>query len=229
MKTKSMNTCLQPTFWMKVALGLLSFAMVACGQGEGYRAARSSANTAGVVGAAGGVSGSCSAVAGTVGRIFDDAEMASAGSFEERVKGLISGDYDPQYIGSISGAHAATATCVLFTGTLKLDSAGQVVPSASSLSIQIHDSYMAKLGSDGKPFGAYPIGFAQAQSSRVLADGSLEVVFSDNVGSLTLRGVVVQNQFVGKIYYANNTHFNQQAPASGPLGAFAIDKTSFLK
>lgn len=215
--------------WLKAAVLLMSFAMVACGQGEGHRAARSSVNATGVVGTAGGGSGSCSAVAGTVGRIFDDAEMASTASFEDRVKGLISGDYDPQYVGSISGVHAATSTCVLFTGTLKLDSSGQIVPSASSLAIEIHDSYMAKLGPDGKPFGAYPIGFAQAQSGRVLTDGSLEVVFSDNVGSLTLRGAVVQNQFVGKIYFANNTHFNQQAPASGPLGAFAINKSSLLK
>lgn len=209
--------------------GLVALSTVACANSNGeVRIARSSALAAnGTQSTSPGAA--CGSAAGVVGRVFDDASMSSYGSFETRVKSLISADYDPQYIGTVVGVNGPSATCVTLEGGVKFDSSGQLVLDQTTLRMKVYDSLTGTLDTSGQPAGAYPIEFAAASEGRKESSGSFYAVFSDKLGSVTLRGQISNAQITGTIEYANLQSYNGGVGASGVLGKFAINASSFLK
>lgn len=171
----------------------------------------------------------CGAAAGAVGRVFDDSSSSSSTSFEERVRGLISADYDPSSIGSISSTNAPSATCVTLQGTLRFDSAGNLAAGESNLALAVYDSNSTQLDVSGKVAGPFPINFKSAKIGNLNRDQAFTVTFEDPLGTLVMSGSIVQGQARGIIQYANLQSFNGGAGAQGLLGAFAINTSSLLK
>jgi hypothetical protein len=221
----------------------MALALAACaGNGNDVKFARSSiagtgTSSAGIVTTA---VASCGSSAGTVGRIYDDGNLAQSTlsgdtlaptvSFEDRVRALVSVNYDPNSIGTISSGNAPATTCVTLQGQLQFDAAGDVVAEQSHLNIKIFDSYVNSLDMNGNKAGAYPADFAKAASGTRNSDGTFTVTFTDTLGDVILSGRIDQAHVSGSVRFRNLANVVQGAPNQvGVLGAFLINASSFIK
>lgn len=175
------------------------------------------------------ISASCASPAGVIGRVFDDASLSSSGAFEDRIKALVSANYDPSNIGTVSGANAASTTCVTLQGQLHFDSSGSLDPAQSNLQIQIFDSYATKLATNGQEAGPYPVNFVSGKEGTMSNDGTFSVTFADSLGDVVLSGQVQQGQVRGTVSFSNFVNYRGGAGQAGTLGVFLINTSSFIK
>lgn len=225
-----MNTSAKMNQILKLAFALaVALSTVACGSANNDERLARASNGVTPFGQNTTRAGACASPAGAVGRVFDDAALAQYGSFEARVKALISANYNPEYIGSVVGVNAASPTCVTLEGSLQFGSNGQIIADKASLRMKVYDSLADTPDTTGQPAGAYPIEFATAQSGQIESDGKFTVVFGDALGTLTITGRIVQSQVQGEIAFVNIKSFNGGSGASGPLGSFAINAASFIR
>lgn len=193
--------------------------LAACSKGASERSARA---TDGNLGATGNTS-TCSSAAQAVGRVYDGG-VASGGTFEQRVKGLLSATVDPQYFGTISGDGNDPSTGVTIEGRLRYDGAGNVLMNQTNLKLVVTDSFVGQKDSTGAVIPAYPMNFAAASSGTVnVAAKTFTIVFKDSYGEITLNGSFNTSMVTGTISFANSTTvLAGGTPASGTLGAFQI-------
>lgn len=199
-----------------MAMGFLA----ACSSGVDMRSARSSEVTAN--GITGGAT-SCGSSTQAVGRVYDDGSSSASGTFEARVKGLLSATVDPQYFGTISGDPSNAQTGVTIEGQLRYDSAGNVTLSQTTLKLSVLDSFVGQTDTTGTTISAYPINFSAASSGTVnLATKTFTVLFKDNYGEITLTGTIGGSTTTGTVSYKNYVSYNGGTVSSGTLGAFQI-------
>lgn len=158
----------------------------------------------------------------TYGAIYD---ANSSYDFETRVKNLLSATVSPTEVGSISPL-ANASTGVRFQGAIKLDSSGNVISSASKLSVKVWDSYTSTQG-------AQPITIeinTAAGGAFNKSTGVGYVVFKDNYGEIRLDGTFTNQYFQGQVSFKNSVTVVQNGqPAQGNLGQFYIATCGILQ
>jgi hypothetical protein len=219
-----MFSTVQKTVMILFALASLA----ACSSAKNMSAARN-ASDVGAVGNQTSVNGvSCK---GNSGRIYDGGTAGASGTFEQRIKGLVSATVDPSYFGSIDGSMNSTQTCVAFEGRLNTDASGNVNVSQSNLKITVYDSYVGTADVDGGTIEPYVIQFSAASSGQVNASGkTFSIQFKDEYGEINLSGSFAQATTTGTMNFKNYKSFdNASSPASALLGAFSIPTASFVR
>lgn len=177
---------------------------------------------------AGVVTGQCSGVnSNNVGTIYDN---QNSYNFENQVKGFLSATVLPSYIGTIS-AQSNASTGVRFSGLIKLDASGNVLPDQTQLKITIYDSvWLANQTSAN----LIEISFLKNKGSTIsgqfnLATGDGYLSVSDQYGEVRFEGKIDAQNFSGNVRYQNTTSVMGGAPASGTLGQFIIQRCGILQ
>lgn len=194
-------------------------------------------------------SNSCANQQAGLGTIFETSytvqvpqynNFATNGSFEQRVKNLLSATMDPSEVGQISALDndQSSRTGVRFQGTIKLDQNGNVIPAQTRLYIKIYDSFVASGQTDanGQPYQPIPISFENQAGQTVAGQinkqtGQGTIIFRDQYGEIRLDGQAgADGYFKGSVSFTNTTTVLQgQAPASGLLGQFYIATCAFIQ
>lgn len=151
----------------------------------------------------------------TYGAIYD---ANYSYDFETRVKNLLSATVNPSEVGSISSSPSAQ-TGVRFQGAIKLDTSGNVVTSASKISVKVWDSFASTQGL--QPI-TIEINTAVGGSFNK-STGVGYVVFKDSYGEIRLDGTISNQYFQGQVSFKNSVTVVPSAqPAQGNLGQFYI-------
>ncbi len=162
------------------------------------------------------------------GRIYSSASYQHA--FEEAVKGLLSTDIRPEYIGYVS-ATGENGSGVFFGGQVRLVNGsitsgfGGTIANDSHIIIQVRD-YIPNM-SNVPILPAIQLRAAQGQVSGNYA----QIVFYDGYGMVQLTGYIdIQRQlFTGIVKYDNYVLYDGSRPgAAGTLGDFSIPLCSFF-
>jgi hypothetical protein len=168
-----------------------------------------------------------SACGTSAGRIYDSPVVTgvAVGSFEQRVKSLVSASLDPSLFGSIDGSSSGT-NCVGLSGRLSYDpNSGTVNAAQSSLVITVNDSFVTTQSES-----PYEINFTAASTGTFSsADKSFTLQFQDDYGLVLLKGAVSGGLATGVVYFQNSKSYNNASPSSAltALGAFSIPASSF--
>jgi hypothetical protein len=160
----------------------------------------------------------------SIGTIYDQGsgQSLSGGTFENRVKGLLSVTVDPSEVGQISSA-PNDQTGVRFEGQIKLDSNGQINLAQSNILIVVYDSFTLQ-GMD-----PIDIRFTSAAAGQFNSNGSGYVVFRDEYGEVRFDGNLSGDYFSGQVSYVNNTNVTGGSAASGVLGQFYVARCGIFK
>lgn len=162
-----------------------------------------------------------------VGTIFDAGQAGAAGTFEARVKALLSASVNPAEVGTISSA-ANDVTGVRFKGIIKLDAAGNVQAAASNITIEVYDSITLS--------GQEPIRLEFSTSSGAQITGQFNtqtgdgtVTFSDGYGNIQFAGRIDAQNFSGTVRFQNTQNITGAANASGTLGQFTVARCGIIQ
>ncbi|MFZ3229449.1 MAG: hypothetical protein WA160_04540 [Pseudobdellovibrio sp.] len=220
---------------MKKVLLLVPFIfLAACNpKKDTSKAANVRANTFSPIG---GLSNSvCANGTSSVGAIYDSGTSSASGTFEDRVKALLSATVDPSEIGQISSS-PTDATGVRFKGMLKLDQSGNVVAASSSMSIKVYDSYVvnSQLDASGNKMSEITIDFSASKGTAItgqfnVTTGDGSVSFSDKYGVVRFVGRLDAQNFSGTVSFQNNVNVNGGAGASGTLGQFSVARCGIIQ
>lgn len=174
------------------------------------------------------VTGTAGSTAAAVGTIYDNS--MNSFSFEQNVKGLLSATINPYEVGSISPQGNAQ-TGVRFSGTVKLDSSGNVLGAQSAVTITVYDSIwqMNQTASN-----LIKIEFTAAKGATISGQfntqsGQGNLVLQDQYGTITFNGTLNAQNFSGTVSYQNAVSVLGSTPASGSLGQFFVQKCAFLQ
>lgn len=187
------------------------------------------ADAAGIVnGTAGVIANTCSQNQFPIGTIYDSGtaqvSLYNSGTYEDRVKGLLSATVNPQEVGQISSAQWET-TGVRFQGVIKLDQNGNVQLAQSKILIKVYDSFV--LQQNAQPI---PVSIEAASEGRFdMQTGTGYVVFKDQYGEIRLDGRFDAQNFSGQISYKNYVSFDNQTPSQGQLGQFLIARCGIIQ
>ena len=173
---------------------------------------------------------SCGQGVSPVGTIYDQGNtqtsLYTSGSFEERVKGLLSVTVNPEEVGQISSS-ATDTTGVRFQGAIKVDANGNVNLQQSSLLIKVYDSYVLQYPEQFQPI---EVSFATATSGQFnMQNGQGYILFRDQYGEVRFDGTMDAQYFSGTVSYKNYSHISGAAPAQGQLGQFYVARCGIFK
>ena len=175
---------------------------------------------------------SCVNGSSNIGTIYDQngGYSLTAGSFEDRVKALLSATINPSEIGTIS-AGASDATGVRFQGNIKIDTSGQVVLASTKIKILVYDSYVlnSQYASDGKKYEAVPLEFTSAAEGRFDNTGSGYVLFRDSYGEIRFDGQYDNQYFKGTVSFRNTQSVLGGTAAQGTLGQFYVARCGIIQ
>lgn len=165
-----------------------------------------------------------------IGTIYDQGNtqtsLYTSGSFEERVKGLLSVTVNPEEVGQISSA-ATDTTGVRFQGAIKVDANGNVNLQQSSMLIKVYDSYVLQYP---EQFQAIEVAFATATAGQFnMQNGQGYILFRDQYGEVRFDGTMDAQYFSGTVSYKNYSHISGSAPAQGQLGQFYVARCGIFK
>lgn len=137
------------------------------------------------------------------------------------VLALVSATISPQSFGNICKVN--------FSAVLQFDSAGNIVPSGSTVLIQIVDDWVGQV-LNGKTIAPYEIEFTNAASGVYnRASGAFQATFSDAYGSFILTGTVSGATATGSVYFQNTVAVDGYSPVGGQLGTFTIPTATLMK
>lgn len=164
-----------------------------------------------------------------IGTIYDSGSqqvsLYNSGSYEDRVKGLLSATVNPQEVGQISGGQW-DQTGVRFQGAIKLDTSGNVVGASSKMLIKVYDSYLLQ-SQTAMPI---PISIESAAEGNFNTQtGVGYVVFKDQYGEIRFDGRIDAQNFTGTVSYKNTVSFDNGQPAQGQLGQFLIARCAIIQ
>lgn len=142
--------------------------------------------------------------------------------FTSVVKALVSATVPTNWVGRIDPTSGVT-----FRGYVEVNSAGQVIPGNSSISITIRDEFTGQMdGSQQIP----PIYVNLPAVEGSAYNGQARIKFRDNYGEVTLVGQYVGNQFTGTVSYANSANADGGSPHSSDyMGNFRIETCGFFR
>lgn len=167
------------------------------------------------------------------GSIYDSGSSQSLytnGSFEDRVKALLSATVNPSEVGQISSS-PNDQTGVRFQGSIKIDSNGNVNLQQTKILIKVYDSYVLQSAQDGtNQYQPIPIEFTQAAEGHFNTQtGVGYVIFRDQYGDIRFDGNLSADFLSGTVSFSNNVNVNGGAGASGQLGQFIVARCGIIK
>ncbi len=215
MKTSKRN------FMMPMAMVILAVGFIACGKkksddSSSVSAGRDESRTQ---------STSLSVPAGAAGTLGTQAAVTAndAAKFQSVAQLLASAGVDPESIGSISNRDG-----VVLRGAVGIDKGnGQIITSNSVIEIDINDSNVGKKDVDGHEIPPIKI-VLQGVSGGVQSGNKVQLVFGDNLGTVTLTGHYDQTNFTGTLSFVNKSNtINGQH--EGTLGDFQVPVCGFFR
>ncbi len=205
---------------------LLAAAFTACQPKK--ESVRSAVNPPGVGILGGTTVPACTQVQSAIGAIYDSANASAYGTFDDRVKSLLSATMLAENIGTV-GTNSNEG--VRFTGTMFLDSAGNVVSSKSKLTISIYDSVWAANPTVEAPI---PIEFDPTKGSVLSGQfspttGQGYLLLKDQYGEIRFDGSYNSMTFTGQVTFKNSVNASGGAATSGTLGQFTINSCGIVQ
>ncbi len=157
----------------------------------------------------------------------------ATGSFEDRVKALLSASILPQNIGSISGQQSAS-TGMRFSGKIILDTNGNVLSSKSKITISVYDSiwlsdYAINTGARGIDLSFDPTRAGHSitgQFNQQTGVGTL--LLKDSYGEIRFEGKFDAQNFSGIVKFQNLVSV-VGAVTKGTVGDFSIPRCAITQ
>ena len=176
-----------------------------------------------------------------IGSIWDAGQTAAslyttAGTFEDRVKALLSATIASADVGQISGLEG-DSTGLRFEGVIKLDASGNVVGANSKMKISVYDSFVGKIDPNGVKGEPIVIEFI-AGKSQIIGQINTQtqqgfLSFSDSYGEVRFEGGFAGRPdaqfFSGIVKFQNSRNVNGGTPASGTLGQFKVARCGLIQ
>ncbi len=166
------------------------------------------------------------------GTVFDNTNMSY--DFANRVKALLSVNIKPEEIGLVSGAQA-DPTGVRFSGTVKLDSAGNVISDQSKVTISVYDSVWLNNRYTNPNEQEIKLEFDPKAGRGATISGQFDtssgtgiLILHDNYGEIRFNGQIDAQRMSGTVAFQNSTNVSGGAALSGTLGQFYIERCAFL-
>ena len=176
-----------------------------------------------------------------IGTIFDNGQQATitldtvSGTFEDRVKGLLSAVTAANEIGQISGL-PSDQTGVRFQGIIKIDAAGSVLAAQSKMLIKVYDSFVvnSQLDPNGQKYEPIaieitPTSGTQIQGKFNMQTGEGYASFRDSFGEIRFEGKLDAQTFSGVVHFQNTKNVNGGSAASGTLGQFYVARCGIIQ
>lgn len=172
-----------------------------------------------------------------IGSIWDGGTTAASlyttsGTFEDRVKALLSAAVASSDIGQISGLEG-DSTGVRFEGVIKLDPSGNVIGANSKMKISIFDSFVGQTDSNGVKGEPIKIDFITGKSQITgqinMQTGQGYFSLSDSYGEIRFDGRLDAQLFSGTVKFQNSKNVNGGSPASGTLGQFKVARCGLIQ
>lgn len=219
---------MKTSFFNKMMLGALvaiAFSMSACAKKDSGAVRVAGRTTGTAVTQNTSAATTCGNASMSWGKIFDP---YASPQFESQVKSFVSATLDPQSLGSISG-NINDKTGIDFSGVFKFDSAGNLIPSSSSLIIKIFDSYVGQVY-EGQTIVPYIVEFTNASDGVYnRTTRQLSVRFKDAYGEIVFTGQVNNQMVEGTVTYSNSVAVSGYQPAQGSLGSFRGYSCALIK
>lgn len=155
-----------------------------------------------------------------------------AGDYQAVVKALVAPQIDPQYLGCVDPQSGVLMQAFIDINT----STGAVIPSKSSLTLQIKDEFVGQADPNtGKPIP--PISMTLAGSSGTLTGNQLRMVFQDCAGEVVIQGTynnMSPSMFAGVVTFTNSKKSDCKTPLVGAgqpnvLGSFQVQTCGFMR
>ena len=167
---------------------------------------------------------------------FNWAATDKATDFYNILKYLISATENPSILGTVgvssyssaSQSSAVVSSGVVLRGNVSVDNG--VISSDSEVKIEIYDSLVGSLNSEGNYIE--PIEIKVAFKEGTMDSKNFRLVFSDQYGSISLNGVFDAGYATvsGALSFANTTNVDTTQPArSGTLGRFFINTCQLFR
>ncbi|MGZ3690695.1 MAG: hypothetical protein ACXVAX_04290 [Pseudobdellovibrio sp.] len=215
----------------KLTLLLLVTLVSACSQKN--NSVTSSVATISGVAVGANCSSSTNISSNMVGTIYDTS--ANSYNFQNQVAALLSVNLQPSEVGTVSAAQA-DQTGVRFTGTVKLDSSGNVVGAQSKVTISIYDSIWLMDRYTNPNEQEIRIEFDPTLGKGAVLSGQFDpssgqgyLSMRDSYGEVRFTGTIDAQKLSGQVSFQNTTNVTGGAPASGVLGQFYIQRCGFLQ
>lgn len=157
------------------------------------------------------------------GRVYDDGTLYG-NLFRESYSNFLSSASDPQYLGDLDGSSSSTRTGVNMELKLKITNNQQLDLSQTRLTLEINDSKVGEIGSDGQAMTAITVAFSNASAGQISNfngnSGSFQLTFADDYGTVSVNGTFNGTEARGNISFNNTKSYDGSSPKSGKLGAF---------
>lgn len=214
--------------------------LVACNKGKDPVRASVQTNTGANIAGDFTLTNQCPQGTSGIGAIFDSGPTqgslyTSAGTFEDRVKALLSANVAAGDVGQISGLEN-DSTGVRFQGVIKLDTAGNVIAANSKMLIKVYDSFIlnSQLDPNGTKYDAIQIEFVPKNNVQIngqfnLQTGEGYVSYRDAYGEVRFEGRLDAQTFGGVVKFQNTKNVNGGAAASGTLGQFKVARCGIIQ
>lgn len=167
----------------------------------------------------------CPNGASNIGAIYDNGQILSSGTFEDRVRALLSATMLPQDVGSISSM-PTDSTGVRFSGKMKLDTNGNVVAAQSIIRVDVYDSIWLQNRMSNPNEQAIQIEFDPAAGATITGQFNMQsgqgyINLHDQYGDVRFTGTLDAQYFSGTVTFQNTVSV-VGSPAQGTLGQFYI-------
>ena len=176
-----------------------------------------------------------------IGAISDTVQTAGSlystpGTFQDRVKALLSAAVLATDIGDISGSEF-DSTGVRFQGVIKMDPTSGIVDGANSkMLIKIYDSFYVNAMNDpnGTKYDAIQIEFSPLKNAQISGQFNMQtgdgfLSFRDSYGEIRFEGRLDAQFFSGVVKFQNTKNVNGGDPASGTVGQFKVARCGIIQ
>ncbi len=176
-----------------------------------------------------------------IGAISDTVQSAGSlystpGTFQDRVKALLSAAVLSTDVGDISGSEF-DATGVRFQGVIKMDpTSGIVDGSNSKMLIKVYDSFYVNAMNDpnGTKYDAIQLEFSPLKNAQVSGQFNLQtsegfLSFRDSYGEVRFEGRLDAQFFSGIVKFQNTKNVNGGDPATGTVGQFKVARCGIIQ
>lgn len=178
----------------------------------------------------GNVASTCMQGESTMGAIIDSSNPMT---FSDRVKALLTATMYPQDVGTV-GASLGDSTGVRFTGSIYLDTNGNVNGTNSNIKVMVYDSiwlndYIVNPATEGIPLDFNPNQGATLSGNFNVSSGQGYLLMKDSYGEIRFDGTITATTFAGSVTFRNYTNITGQSAASGSLGQFTISSCGIIR
>lgn len=187
------------------------------------------------------LSKSCAQGQSGIGAITDSVQAAGSlystpGTFQDRVKALLSTTVMTADIGDINGS-GMDGTGVRFQGVIKMDpTSGLVDGTNSKMIIKIYDSFYVNSLNDpnGTKYDTINLDFSPLKNTQISGQFNMQtgdgfLSFHDAYGDVRFEGRLDAQFFSGEVKFQNTKNVNGADPVSGTVGQFRVARCGIIQ